>query len=174
MGKITPLTKGQMKFISEVAAAEAIKAVELEHKKKKKEERDWRLRNTELLLKHYRKLKNHCIDIYEEVEEYEDSVLNLEQLTLESLEKYRFKTAKMLKYIEVKINAYDRDCLNGTIEEQRRFRVIYDRYLGFNRLSVIQIAERENVDKKTVYTDSKQAVKDFSIYLFGLDAIEFN
>ena len=39
MGKITPLTKGQMKFISEVAASEAIKAVELEHKKRKKRSR---------------------------------------------------------------------------------------------------------------------------------------
>ena len=46
MSKITQLTKGQMKFISEIAAAEAIKAIELEKKKIKKEEHDWRLRNT--------------------------------------------------------------------------------------------------------------------------------
>lgn len=173
MGKITPLTKGQMKFISEVAAAEAIKAVELEQKKKKKEKQDWRLRNTELLLKHYRKLKNHCTEIYDEVEEYEDSVLDLEQLTLESLEKYRFKTAKMLKYVDRKIIEYEKDCLNGPPEEQRRFRVIYDRYLADKRITVKLIAEKNQVDKSLIYKDTKQAIEDLTVCLFGLDAIEF-
>lgn len=173
MGKITPLTKGQMKFISEVAASEAIKAVELEHKKKKKEKQDWRLRNTELLLKHYRKLKNHCTEIYDEVEEYEDSVLDLEQLTLESLEKYRFKTAKMLKYVDRKIIEYEKDCLNGPPEEQRRFRVIYDRYLADKRITVKLIAEKNQVDKSLIYKDTKQAIEDLTVCLFGLDAIEF-
>lgn len=173
MSKITQLTKGQMKFISEIAAAEAIKAIELEKKKIKKEEHDWRLRNTGLLLKNYRKLKNHCSEIYNEVDEYQDSVLDLKELTLESLEKYRFKTAKMLKYIEDKIKAYEIDCLNGTIEEQRRFRIIHDRYLANKRLSAKELAEKYYIEQRTVYRDTDQAIKDFSIYLFGIVAIEF-
>ena len=129
--------------------------------------------NTGLLLKNYRKLKNHCSEIYNEVDEYQDSVLDLKELTLESLEKYRFKTAKMLKYIEAKIQAYEIDCLNGTIEEQRRFRIIHDRYLANKRLSAKELAEKYYIEQRTVYRDTDQAIKDFSIYLFGVVAIEF-
>ncbi|WP_157454967.1 helix-turn-helix domain-containing protein [Carnobacterium maltaromaticum] len=173
MSKITQLTKGQMKFITEIAVAEAIKAVEVEKKKTKKEEHDWRLRNTSLLLKNYRKLKNHCSEIYNEVDEYKDSVLDLKELTIESLEKYRFKTAKMLKYVELKINAYEKDCQNGTQEERRRYKVLSDRYLADKRLSAKEIAEANGIEQRTVYRDTKQAIEDFSIYLFGVDAIEF-
>lgn len=60
--------------------------------KVQKEKQDSRLRNTELLLENYRKLKDYCNKIDSEIEEFQGTIFDLQELTLESLMKYRYKT----------------------------------------------------------------------------------
>lgn len=162
------LTEKQIQIISQ----EAIKQFRAQVKKQKKQERDWRLRNTKLLLENYHKLKSHCEDIPKQVEEYEDSIFSLEDLTLETLMKYRIKTAKMLKYFEQRLKHYEIDCNNGSDEEKRRFKIIEQRYLATERLTVRQLCERYNVEQGTIYRDSKLAIVDISLLLFGIAALE--
>lgn len=166
----TGLTKHQIQIISQ----EAIKQFQAQQKKQKKHEHDWRLRNTKLLLENYHRLKDHCEDVPQQVEEYEDSIFDLEDLTLEILIKYRIKTAKMLNYFEQRMKHYETDSAIGTEEEKRRFKIINHRYLLTERLTVQQLCERYNVEQGTIYRDTKKAIKDISILLFGIAALELN
>ncbi|PSJ63496.1 hypothetical protein C7J99_31520, partial [Brevibacillus brevis] len=47
------------KLSAETAVKAAIEFLEKEKQKQQKEKRDWRLRNTKLLLKHYRSFVSH-------------------------------------------------------------------------------------------------------------------
>lgn len=162
------LTKNQIELITQ----EVIKQFKAQHKKQQKQERDWRLRNTKLLLENYHRLKDHCEDINQQLEEYEDTVFNLEELTLETLMKYRIKTAKMMRHFDRMLKHFEQDCLNGPEEEQRRYKVIYHRYLNDNRLTIKQLCEMYNVEQGTIYRDTKQGINDISVLLFGLVALE--
>jgi hypothetical protein len=162
------LTKNQLEIITQ----EVIRHYEAQQAKVKKEEKDWRLRNTKLLLENYHRLKAHCLDIDQQIKEYEHTVFILEELTLESLMKYRLKTAKMMNHFDRMLRHYEVDCMNGSEEEQRRFKVIFYRYLSENRLTVQGICEMVNVEQGTVYRDMKLGINDISILLFGLLSLD--
>jgi hypothetical protein len=164
------LTKNQLEIITQ----EVMKQLDTQHKKRLKREKDWRLRNTKLLLENYHRLKDHCDDIDQQVKEYEDTVFDLEELTLETLMKYKLKTAKMMRHFDRMLKHFERDCLNGTMEEQRRFKVIFHRYLSQNNLSVQEICEKVNAEQATIYRDTKQGINDISVLLFGLSALELS
>lgn len=171
---IKELTKNQLKIITEVAAQEAIRAYEKNQTKIQKEKQDSRLMNTELLLKNYRKLKDHCSEIDSEAEELEDTIFDLTELTLESLMKYRFKTAKMLRHVDRMLYAYEWDCRHGSVEERRRFRILQKRYLAEDRITVKDLCEELNVEQATVYRDTKRAINDVAVLLFGFDALKLS
>ncbi|MEG2291780.1 MAG: hypothetical protein RR936_06825 [Carnobacterium sp.] len=172
MGKITPLTKGQMKFISEVAAAEAIKAVELEHKKKKKVKKDWRLRNTKLLLANYRILLEHCQGIIPMLEDYEDVIFNPEDLNLSSLMKSKAKTKRMVDYFEAMIERYESFCNKQGVASKQRFTIIKGIYLQEKKMTLEDLAELYNKDVRTIQRYQQKAIKELSIVLFGVDSLE--
>ncbi|MCI1904602.1 MAG: hypothetical protein LKJ03_11145, partial [Enterococcaceae bacterium] len=67
------LTKQQLEIIA--------KAVLKEHKKitPEKDQRDWRLRNTRLLLKNYRWLQKHCEEIIDDLDNYENVIFDPEE-----------------------------------------------------------------------------------------------
>lgn len=173
MAKNDSLTKHQLEIIANAASAEAVKAYESRHQKRKKEIRDRNLRNTELLLKNYTKLKDLCDDTIQETipDDYPD--FSLESLTLESLSMYRKKTFQMMNHVDKMLIAYEWNSKRGPIEEQRRFKVLKLRYISEDRLTVKEIVELHNIDQSTVYRDTRQAIKDMSILLFGIDAIDF-
>ncbi|MFS0820770.1 hypothetical protein [Bacillus sp. 1P02SD] len=162
------LTKNQLEIITQ----EVIKQISTQQKKLQKQEKDWRLRNTKLLLENYDRLRDHCDDIDQQNEEYAHTIFNLEELTLESLMKYRLKTAKMMRHFERMLKHYEADCEYGTEEEQRRYKVIYHRYLSENRITVQGLCELYNVEQGTIYRDTKLAINDISVLLFGVVALD--
>lgn len=167
------LTKNQIELISALASQEAIKHYQAQQKKQKKEEKDWRLRNTKLLLENYHRLKDHCEDIDQQIDEYEDTVLSLDELTLETLMKYKMKTAKMMRHFDRMVKHYETDSQRGSQEEHRRFKVLYHRYLSKDKLPIQSLCEMYNVERGMIYRDTKMAVHDLSVFLFGLAALEF-
>ena len=44
-------------------------------------------------------------------------------------------------------------------------------YIDEDRLSVDEIAERLNIDKRTFYRDINRAMEDMAVLLFGIEAI---
>lgn len=167
------LTKHQLEIITEKASQQAIKAYEKRKVYEKKEVKSRNLRNTELLLKNYISLKDLCEEtIYENIPtDYPD--FSLESLSLESLSIYRAKTLKMMNHVDKMLVAYEWNCKKGSVEDQRRFKVLKKRYLIEDRMTVKELCENLMVEQGTVYRDTKVAIKDMSILLFGIDAIDF-
>lgn len=141
---------------------------DLERKKKKN-----MVKNTELLITHFRKCKEMVREIDLDKLEDEGTFLSSEELTLETLERYRYKTYKMVRHIENMLVAYDYDTKQGTQEERRRFLIMQRRYIADNRMSVKEIMEHMNVSQSTVYSDSKKAMQDMSSFIFGYESVMF-
>lgn len=138
-------------------------------RKKKKHEHDWRLHNTRLLLKHYRKLQDHCTHAEKVVSEEE---LDIRKLTLESLLKCRVRTIEMMEYVDDMLEAYKARCMSGLPDKRRRWRVLEARYLSYAEMTVEDIASMEHIALRTAYDDVEKAIDDLSIYLWGYEALQ--
>ncbi len=154
--------------IKETLDAHEKKRIELERKQKKN-----MVKNTELLITHFRKCKEMVREIDLDRLEDEGTFLSSEELTLETLERYRYKTYKMVRHIENMLVAYDNDTKRGTQEERRRFLIMQRRYIADNRMSIKEIMEHMNVSQSTVYSDSKKAMQDMSSFIFGYESVTF-
>ena len=131
------------------------------------------VKNTELLIKNFRKCKEMVREI--DLDKFEDqgTFLASEELTLETLEKYRMKTYKMVRHIENMLVAYEHDAKNGTEEDRRRYSIMYKRYISDKRMSVKQIMDAMHVSQSTVYADTRAACKDMAAFIFGYESVMF-
>lgn len=155
----------------QLIAKTVYKELNKENQKKKNEHKDWRLRNTDLLLKNYRLLSKHCQDISQDLEIYESIVFDPEQLDLHALMKYKAKTKKMLNYFDSMLRVYREYCEKNGITAQRRFKIMYAMYIDQSNKSVDDLADYWNLDRSTVFRDIRKASEELSIFLFGVDSI---
>lgn len=162
------LTKEQLTVISQAVKSELDK----DQKRKAKELKDYRLRNTTLLVKNYRMLRVHCNGIVEDLEVYEDAVYDPSDLDLNSLMKYKAKTAKMLDYFDSIFRAYGelskyRDGMH------RRYQIVARMYVRSDcKQNANELASYFNIDRSTVTRDTKKAIDELSIMLFGIDSFD--
>lgn len=161
-----------------VEVVNAFRKVLSDHEKEMRQaERDRKrnmVKNTELLLVNYRKCKEMVREI--DMEKYKDegTFLGSEELTLETLERYRMKTYKMVRHIDKMLAAYEWECNHGSDEEERRFGILKKRYIAEQRMSVRDLMDYYNIGQTTVYSDTKKAIKDMASLLFGYEAVMFN
>ena len=167
VNKIT-ITK---ELVDELSTA-VVKKIEVENKRKAKVDKDWKLRNTKLLLKNYHILKDHCQKIHDELESYEDSVFDPEDIEIKSIMASKAKTRRMVWYIDEMILAYDRYACKAGDAAKRRYRALYHYYIKPNRANYEELSEILNVSYITARRDLTDARKEFSIFLFGIFAIE--
>lgn len=161
------LTKHQLEIIAEAVLKEHQK----QENKIKMSSKDWRLRNTQILLKNYLILEKHCEGIVEDLEEYEDIIFDPEELNLKALMKYKAKTKKMLDYFNSTWGSYQSFCKNQGEAARRRCDVLYQLYISPKNLKKIDVAEKYNMDERTIRRDEKKAVEELSIFLFGIDSL---
>jgi hypothetical protein len=161
------LTKGQLEIIVEAVLKEQQK----QDNKKKEHKKDWRLRNTKMLLKNYHLLQKHCDEITEDLEAFEEVIFDPEELNLRSLMKYKAKTKKMLDYFDNSWGSYQSYCKNRGSVYSRRCDVLYKLYISPNEFTKIKIAELYNMDERTVRRDEKKALEELSVFLFGIDSL---
>lgn len=167
MAKTNNLTKHQLEIIAE--------AVLREHQKQENKtnlsSKDWRLRNTKLLLRNYRWLEAHCEEIVEDLEEYEDIIFDPEELNLKALMKYKAKTKRMMNYFDATWGSFFQHCKNSGKMAQRRADVLFKLYISHGEFKKIEIAELYGIDESTVRRDESKATKELSIFLFGIDSL---
>ncbi|EIA21410.1 hypothetical protein [Listeria fleischmannii] len=149
-----------------------VEAIANRDKRTEKEERDWRLRNTKLLLEKYRFLKAHCEGIPAEVDNLEENItiFDVKALTLDSLIEHKAKSLKLLRYFEGIIEAYRRLSMGGAESAKRRYRTIDKLYLAEIPITKNKLSKEEHVDIRTVERDVKRAVSEISVLLFGIKA----
>lgn len=151
-----------------------------EQELEKQRQKDNRLHNTKLLLKKYRQLKAH-IDTETpklKLTSSEELQIKASDFTLLSVIQSKAKSKRLMMQVDAYLDAYRNLCANqgkdkNTAEESwRRFMVIDYLYTGSKKLKAQEIAERYNIDRRTVYRDRDNAVKELSVIFFGLDAID--
>ena len=124
------------------------------------DEYDARYHDVNLLMKNYRKLKAHY------------SHVSPEALEVSSICSMRRKTGLMMSHVDKMLKAYEamcRDAVNS--EETRRWEALYLRYIDDQRMSIDDIADKLNIDKRTFYRDINRAMEDMAVLLFGIEAI---
>jgi hypothetical protein len=172
-------TKVDPKLLEEVAniaAEKALEFLEKEKKRQQKQKRDRRLRNTKLLLKHYRAFKLHCQDVKVELEKLQDPELledlDTDEFAIESIKRSKERTLAMVKFIDQMLLVYRIMCeQSDRPEELRRFKTIYMMYISDEKKTADEIAEGHNIDRRTVYKDINNACKTLSALIFGVDGI---
>ena len=158
--------------VVEAISQAVVRKINQDKAKQTKKQRDWRLRNTKLLLKHYHILKEHCAEIDDEIESYADSIFDPEELELKTIMASKAKTRKMVWYIDEMLTAYGRYCKRAGDAAQRRYEALTYFYINSTRPSYDTMSFRLDVSERTVRRALEDARKEFSVFLFGISAIE--
>lgn len=170
------ITEKQLKLITETASREAIRAYKEDESKRNQEKHDRRLRNIKLLLKHYRALVLHCEKLEDDLIKFENTSiqeLDIDEINVESIESIKqskTKSIAMVYFVREKMEAYKRSCSE---DELKYFRVLEMKYLTKRKYTMREIAERECIDRATVYRYLDKAIEGLPVIFFGVAAIPF-
>jgi hypothetical protein len=158
-------------------------ALEVYTKKKEQERRariDKRFRDTKRLMRSYREIKIHADDaiaslaeVADEDYEFFHNLMEDDKVDVQAIVRTKARSAIMLTHIDAMLQAYEIICSKSKKpEDQRRYRVLESMYLKDEQMTVSEIAERENIDTRTVYKDIDAACEKISALLFGIQWIE--
>lgn len=170
---------------AEIGAKAAIAAVEKEKERYRKETYNFYYHNTEWLIKNYRTIKDHVdksVAELKQVEEYDADFYEIMEMMrgknyncnsrAESIISSVSQTKILITQVDKMLEVYKKMCRNSKkAEEKRRFRVINLFYIEEQKMTAAEIAERENVDIRTIFRDIKAAFEDLTILIFGANGI---
>ena len=170
---------------AEIGAKAAIRAVDRERGGIKRAQYDRRLRNTKLLLKNYRTLREHCrnaaYDVSSAAEESDEmsEIMELmnashkdESLYVESIKQTAIRTGIILAHIDRMLRIYEALCAeSGRESDRRRWRILHALYIAEGQATPEELAEEEEIDKRTVYRDIDACADDLAVLFFGIDGI---
>lgn len=165
-----------MKYLTEkeieLITSKVIDILEKQKETTEKKERDKRLRNTKLLLQNYRSFKKYAEKIEEEtVEELEEinvmELLVVGEDLVKSIKQTTRRTLIMVRHIDQALvtleNFYSTEKHSGT---RRQFDILHDRYVKGELIR--EIAEKNEINDRSVYKAIDAAVERLAIILFGV------
>lgn len=169
-----------------IGIREGIKYIKEQEYHKTTKRYDRRLRNTRLLLKHYRTLKAHnkiadssinnvyeenAVDVLDDIEAIDD-----EEQYVQALSKTKIRTLIILGHINKAMKYYEAICTSEGKINERRYKVIKFMYLDSVKDDILptyeEVAEHFSLNIKTVGRDIRMAIEDLSILFFGIDGIK--
>ena len=143
------------------------------------------MRNTRLLLKHYRALKVHnkisentsaaiyeenAIDVLDNIESIDD-----EEQYVQAISRTKIRTKIIIGHINKAMKYYKAICESEDNTKARRYKIIKYAYIDLQKDDIAptyeEIAEHFNLNVKTVGRDVRLAIADLSILFFGIDGI---
>lgn len=171
---------------AEIGAKAAIKAVERERKKFREQQYDRRYHNTKLLLQNYRHLNehfNHAIFEIEQAEEYDETFIDImdvmtsrgydDDLYVESIKSSTVRTKIIMTHVNRMLDVYGIMCERSNREDDKRhYRILRAMYIDETPTSAQAIADKEHIDKRTVYKDIDAAAACLTTLLYGISGIE--
>lgn len=185
--RLVVLTDEELAGIYETAASigarEAMKKFEIERKKELGQRVDKRLRNTRLLLRNYRMLKEHAersVFSRSQMDESAFDVLEIMMssydgdMVIDSIKQSAQRTAIMVSHVETMLGLYAAFCEKSPNQEleHRRYEVVWDMYISEPALSAKDIAEKQNMSKENVYADCRVAIERLTALIFGVDGLK--
>lgn len=169
---MTNLTEKQIELITS-------KVIEIHEKQKEtteQKEKDKRLRNTKLLLQNYRSFKKYAekvegyADVVDEHVDVEELLVNGEDL-VKSIRQTSQRTLVMVRHIDYALAAlehlYSLEKHPGT---RRQYDILTERYV--HGLKIDEIAEKNEIDSRSVFRSLKAAEERLAIILFGVYGIK--
>lgn len=166
-------------------AEAAVKAVDRERKRIRRQAYDSRLYNTKLLLRHYRALNEHYRNAIFDVQTAEasdedfadimqamNSTITDEELYIESIKQSCIRTKVIMAHVNKMLDIYKVMCERShRADDERHWRVLEAMYIADTGTTTGAIAEREHINKRTVYKDIDCCVADLTALLFGIDGV---
>lgn len=164
--------------VSAIAAKAAIEHLEAERKRQQKAKRDRRLRNTRLLLRHYRTMKEHCDDTPLALKNNEIETITVdidaEYLAINSITRSKKRTKQMIEFVDRMLELYRVSAEKSENPSHlRQYKAMHAMYIEEEPLTVSEISKSSFVDERTVYRDVKEAVYQLSCLIFGVDGLRF-
>ena len=173
--------------IIKIAVREGVKAAktqwEFERNKALKRAKDTRLHNTKLLIREFRTFKTHAEKSVYNASTCEDTVFDIlammsdnqfsqAETTVTAIKNSAVRTAIIVKHIEEMVELYRIWCeRSGKAENTRRYQIIYSLYISDEVMAVDDVAEKEHIDKRTVYRDVDAACETLGSLIFGIDSL---
>lgn len=167
---------------------EAFKEYSQKKNRSSKEKYDRRLKNTNLLLKNYRNLVDHCEkavhELAEDILDTEEDAnvismfdewydLKDDKTIIESILKSKIRTSIILKHITTCVDFYKYKAINSNdLELQRRVKVVQYLFLDPIPKTYEEIADIEHISTVTVSRDRKKAISELAVLIFGIDGLE--
>lgn len=178
------MTYGEMlDHAAAVAANTAIQKYKDELEAHKRNVNDKKFRNTKLLLRQYRVLRDYAKNVVSETESIEEldimslisGISDSERYKAECVKNQVAFTKAIMQHVELMLGVYKAKCLSSGIPAMsRRWRVIESMYIeGDTAGDIYAISEKESIDTRTVYKDVDKACDELSNLIFGLDLSNF-
>lgn len=176
---MTMSEKDIIELAAQKAAQVTLETLAKQKKKERRERRDWRLRNTRLLLEHLQQFDTHAHKSVYDVRKvlelaqndpegvYSQQLSGRQDVYLEGLAISAGRTETLVQQTKSMLELYRLQCEKGNAEKQRRYRVLAAHTLEGKDYQ--QIMDEEAISKSTVFRDIDLAVEELSIMLFGAD-----
>ncbi len=173
-----------VKMIATVASQAALMTVEKKNEHDRKERQKVKLRNTRLLLEKYRIFNEHIDNATFKAEQIKSAEAinwlnemydpnNKADQIVESIKNSAVKTRIIVAHINKMIKIYESYCnSDDSPKMKRRFEALYGRYISEKRVRYEKVAEKWNVDVRTIQADVNEAINEFSGLLFGVDWLD--
>lgn len=180
--KKQPTPSEELISLAAKAGAEAaLSKFEAQKEQERAKKNDRRLRNTKLLLKHYREFKAHSENAVYSATQSEDVIDVLDLMwdrnhrsdqIVNAIKKSAVHTHIIMAHVDGMLAVYK------TFAEQsrkpadlRQYYVLCDRYINAEELTINEIAEKYNIEPRTVYLDLDVAVEKLAKMIFGVDLL---
>lgn len=171
---------------AEIGAKAAVRAVERERKNYRKQQYDWKYHNTKLLLRNYRRLNEYYQNAVFDMEGAEDADADFEDIMrsmggsiadedifVESIKRNYLTTKIIMTHVNKMLDCYKVMCeRSGRRDDARHWRVLEGLYIADDYTTAEEIAQREGIDKRTVYKDIDVCAADLTALLWGVGGIE--
>lgn len=158
----------KQKLIEEVTRIASLQAIEVFNAQKEEElqkEKDKRLHNTKLLLKHYHTFRKYVEDVREKSEPetpIQKLILN-EKDIVESVRATTERTVEMVKHLDRAMDALAYICER---EETKHYEILHKRFVEGLQISII--ADEYEINNRTVYKLIDTAAERLATLLFGV------
>ncbi len=171
---------------AEVGAKAAVKAVEREKKRVRERLYDRRYHNTKLLLQNYRHLNEHfknAIFEIEQAEEFDETFYDImecmnsrgydDEIYVEGIKQSTIRTKIIMTHVNRMLDIYGIMCERSSREDDKRhYRILRAMYIDEIPTTAQAIADREKIDKRTVYRDIDAATACLTSLLYGADGLD--
>ena len=164
---------------AEVGAKAAVKAVEREKKRVRERLYDRRYHNTRHLNEHF---KNAIFEI-EQAEEFDETFYDImecmnsrgydDEIYVEGIKQSTIRTKIIMTHVNRMLDIYEIMCERSSREDDKRhYRILRAMYIDETPTTAQAIADREKIDKRTVYRDIDAATACLTSLLYGADGLD--